>query len=94
MLSFLANRYAADAISEAPGGFSIFMSSQLGTISSSDPKSRILQVRSMFGSTELDEDSIKYFAKNDFYLADNLSGLEEQICTCIKLLENLLAKMG
>ncbi len=51
----------------------MFMFSPLGTSSSSDPKSRILQVRSMFGSAELDEDSIKCFAKNDFYLADNLS---------------------
>jgi hypothetical protein len=48
----------------------------------------------MFGNTELDEDSIKYFAKNDFYLADNLSGLEEQIYTCIKLLEKLTCKDG
>jgi hypothetical protein len=94
ILSFLANGYAADDISEAPGGFSIFMFSPLGTNSSSDPKSRILQVRSMFGSTELDEDSIKYFAKNDFYLADNLPGLEEQIYTCIKLLEKLTCKDG
>ncbi len=94
ILSFLASGYAADDISEAPGGFSIFMFSPLGTSSSSDPKSRILQVRSMFGSTELDEDSIKYFAKNDFYLADNLSGLEEQIYTCIKLLEKLTCKDG
>jgi hypothetical protein len=30
------------------------------------PEKRILQVKSMFGSAELDEDSIKYFAKNDF----------------------------
>jgi hypothetical protein len=39
----------------------------------------------MFGSAELDEDSIKYFAKNDFYPADSLAGLEEQIYTCIKV---------
>jgi hypothetical protein len=48
----------------------------------------------MFGSTELDEESVKYFAKNDFYLADSLSGLEEQICTCIKCLEKLTCKEG
>jgi hypothetical protein len=94
ILSFLANGYAADDISDAPGGFSIFMFSPLGAHKSSDQKSRILQVRSMFGSAELDEDSTKYFAKNDFCLADNLPGLEEQICTCIKLLEKLTCKDG
>ena len=65
------------------------MFSPLDSNHSSDQKSRILQVKSMFGSSELDEDSIKYFAKNDFYLAGNLSGLEEQIYTCIRLLETL-----
>jgi hypothetical protein len=48
----------------------------------------------MFGSAELDEESIKYFAKNDFYLADSLAGLEEQIYTCIKCLEKLTCKGG
>jgi hypothetical protein len=48
----------------------------------------------MFGSSELDEDSIKCFAKNDFYLAGNLSSLEEQIHTCTKLLEMLTCKAG
>ena len=45
------------------------MFSPLDSNHSSDQKSRILQVKSMFGSSELDEDSIKYFAKNYFYLA-------------------------
>ena len=94
ILSFLSNGYAADNISKAPGGFSIFMFSPLDSNHSSDQKSRILQVKSMFGSSELDEDSIKYFAKNDFYLAGNLSGLEEQIFTCIRLLETLTCKSG
>lgn len=48
----------------------------------------------MFGSAELDDDSIKHFAKNDFYLADTLAGLEEQLYTCIKCLEQLTAKNG
>ena len=94
ILAFLASGYAADDITEAPGGFSIFMFSPIGTNRSTDQKSRILQVRAMFGSTELDEESIKYFAKNDFYLADNLSGLKEQIYTCIKLLEKLTCEHG
>jgi hypothetical protein len=94
MFSFLANGHAADGISDAPGGFSVFMFSPLGAHKSSDQKSRILQVRTMFRSAELDEDSTKYFAKNDFYLADNLPGLEEQIHTCIKLIEKLTCKDG
>jgi hypothetical protein len=48
----------------------------------------------MFGSTELDEESIKCFTKKDFYLADSLAGLEEQIHTCIKCLEMLTRRDG
>jgi hypothetical protein len=94
ILSFLANGHAADDMSEAPGGFSVFMFNSLDSNHSSDQKSRILQAKSMFGSSELDEDSIKHFAKNDFCLAGNLSGLEEQICTCMKLLEMLTCRAG
>jgi hypothetical protein len=71
------------------------MFSPLVTKQRSDQKSRVLQIRSMFGSTELDEEPVKYFAKNDFHLADSLSGLEEQTHTCIKcLLEKLTCKEG
>jgi hypothetical protein len=83
-LLFLANGCQADDITQAPGGFSVFSFSPLDYIKSSDPKTNMQQVRSMFGSTELDEESIKHFAKKDFYLADSLAGLEEQIYTCIK----------
>jgi hypothetical protein len=93
-LLFLANGYQADDITEAPGGFSVFSFSPLDHVKSSDPKTNVHQVRSMFGSTELDEESIKYFAKKDFYLADSLAGLEEQIYTCIKCLEMLTRREG
>ena len=93
-LLFLANGYQADDITEAPGGFSVFSFSPLDHVKSSDPKTNIHLVRSMFGSTELDEESIKYFAKKDFYLADSLAGLEEQIYTCIKCLEMLTRRDG
>ena len=69
ILHFLTNGYAVNSISKAPGGVSIFMFSPLDTSHSFDEKRRIVQVKSIFRSTELDEDSIKYFAKNNFYLA-------------------------
>ena len=55
------------------GGFSIFMFRPLDSNHSSNQKSRIMQVKSMFQSTDLDENFIKYFVKNDFYVAYNLS---------------------
>jgi hypothetical protein len=89
LLGFFANRFTANDIQEAPGGYTMFMFSPLSAPRSKDRKKRQQQVRSMFGSTELDDDAVKYYAENDFYLADTLEGLEEQIYTCIMCLEKL-----
>ena len=70
------------------------MRSPIGHQSSSDQRSRINQVKSMFGSTELDKESIRRCAKNDFCLADNLAGLEEQIRACVRSLEELTCDCG
>jgi hypothetical protein len=94
LLGFFANGFAANDITEAPGGFTIFMFRPLTAPHSSDKKGRRQQVRSMFGSTELDDDAVSYYAENDFYLANSLEGLEEQIYTCIKCLEKLTEREG
>jgi hypothetical protein len=94
LLGFFANGFAAAEIQESPGGFTIFMFKPITAIHTKDKKARQQQVRSMFGSTELDEDAIKYYAENDFYLAETLEGLEEQIYTCIKCLEKFTERRG
>jgi hypothetical protein len=49
----------------------------------------------MFGSTGLDKDAIKYYAKNHFYLAKTLEGLKEQIYTSsIKRLKKFTERHG
>jgi hypothetical protein len=52
-------------------------------------KDRRQQVKVMFGHAELDEEAIKYYAKSNFFLPKTLSGLEEQIYTCVKVLKLL-----
>jgi hypothetical protein len=94
LLSFFANGFAANEIQESPGGFTIFMFRPITATHTKDKKGRQQQVRSMFGSTELDNEAIKYYAKNDFYLAETLEGLEEQIYTCIKCLEKFTERHG
>jgi hypothetical protein len=48
----------------------------------------------MFGQTELDEDAVKYYSTNDFFLADSVANLEEQIYTCIRCLELFTDRRG
>jgi hypothetical protein len=36
----------------------------------------------MFGNSTLDNKAVKYYSTNDFFLAESVASLEEQICTC------------
>jgi hypothetical protein len=94
LLGFFANGFAAHEIQESPGGFTIFMFKPVTARHTKDKKGRQQQARSMFGSTELDNGAIKYYAENNFYLAETLEGLEEQIYTCIRCLEKFTARNG
>jgi hypothetical protein len=95
ILSFLASGHAAAAIVKAPGSFAIFMFSPLNAdTKNTDQKSRVLQVKAMFRKAEFYEELTKHFAKNDFFLAESLTDLEEQLCTCIKCLEKLTNRFG
>jgi hypothetical protein len=46
----------------------------------------------MFGDTKLDDDAVKYFAKQDFFLADTMADLEEQLRTTLDFLILLTRK--
>jgi hypothetical protein len=52
------------------------------------------QVRAMFGKTELDDNAVKYYSTNDFFLAGSVANLEEQIYTCIRCLELFTDRRG
>jgi hypothetical protein len=48
----------------------------------------------MFGKTELDDNAVKYYSTNDFFLAGSVANLEEQIYTCIRCLELFTDRRG
>jgi hypothetical protein len=94
LLAFFANGFAATDIQESPGGFTIFMFRPITAHVPSNRKDRRQQVKAMFGSTELDDEAVKYYAENDFFLPETLADLEEQIYTCIKTLELFTEREG
>ena len=95
LLGFFARGFAADDIQECPGGFTIFMFKPVTAVDrSTDKKGRQQQIKSMFGSTELGDEAVKYYTENDFFIAGSLEGLEEQIYTCIKCLERFTERNG
>ena len=48
----------------------------------------------MFGKTKLDEETIKYYSKSNFFLPQTLADLEEQIYTCVKALDMFTVRDG
>jgi hypothetical protein len=88
LLGFFANGFAANEIQESPGGFTIFMFKPITATHTKDNKGRQQQVRSMFGSTKLHEDAIKYYAKNDFYLAETLKDSRDKFTHASNALRN------
>lgn len=95
LLGFFANGFAANNIQESPGGFTIFSFRPITADDrSKDKKGKEQQLRSMFGNIELDDEAVKYYAANDFYIPNSLEALEEQLFTCIQCLEWFTEKHG
>jgi hypothetical protein len=83
---FLAKGYAAPDIHFCPGGFTTFMFRPKSAAFHRNPEEERNAIRAMFGDTKLDDEAVKYFAKQDFFLADTLADLEEQLRTTLDFL--------
>jgi hypothetical protein len=94
LLNFFASGYEAPDIHEQPGGFSIFMFRPVTITNPKGQRDKIHQVRAMFGESTLDDEAIKFYASNDFFLADTIPDLEEQIYTCIMCLDLFTERRG
>jgi hypothetical protein len=90
----LAKGYAAPDIHHWLGGFttSMFRPKSAATYHRS-PEEERNSIMAMFGDSKLDNKAVKYFAKQDFFLANNLADLEEQLRTTLDFL-TLLTRKG
>jgi hypothetical protein len=48
----------------------------------------------LLGNTKVDDDTVLYFAQNDFYLPDSIDCLKVQLQTCIQFLDLITATKG
>jgi hypothetical protein len=94
LAQFFSTGYLATEINIQPGGFTIFMFKPKSGSSARTTKSLQQSIRSMFGDTEVDEDSVKYYAQHEFYLPHTATDLEIQLQTCISFLDTLTSKEG
>lgn len=94
LMGFFSAGYAARDIDEQPGGFTIFMFRPVSIHRPKAQKQIHSQVRAMFGNSELDDEAVKYYSANDFFLAESVADLEEQVYTCIRCLELFTDRKG
>ena len=91
---FLSTGYSAPDIEDRPGGFTLFMFRPLHRRRTRTAKELRNDVRSMFGEETLDDEMVKYFSSDDFYLPKDLYELDDMLSTCVQLLSSLTAERG
>jgi hypothetical protein len=91
---FFCMGYAATDIETQPGGFTIFMFRPKNAAQPLSQAALKQSLRHLLGDTKVDDDTVLYFAQNDFYLPDSIDRLEVQLQTCIQFLDLITATKG
>ena len=92
LIHFLSKGFRASDVDESPGGFTAFMFSSIDIDKKVSRKDRELAIRSVFGEDAVTDEVVKYYAKNDLFLASSYEDAKNQLRTCLKCLERLTYK--
>jgi hypothetical protein len=92
LIHFLSKGFRASDVDESPGGFTAFMFSSIDIDKKVSRKDRELAIRSVFGEDVVTDEVVKYYAKNDLFLAASYEDAKNQLRTCLKCLEKLTYK--
>jgi hypothetical protein len=91
---FFCIGYAATDIEIQPGGFTIFMFCPKNAAQPLSQAALKQSLRHLLGDTKVDDDTVLYFAQNNFYLPNSINRLEVQLQTCIQFLDLITATKG
>jgi hypothetical protein len=89
LIHFLSKGFRASDVDESPGGFTAFMFSSVDVDKKISRKDRELAIRSVFGEDTVTDEVVRYYAKNDLFLAASYEDAKNQLRTCLKCLEKL-----
>jgi hypothetical protein len=89
LIQFFSTGFMANDIHTKPSGFSIFMFHPDKSANGRSLKSTQQSIQAMFGDTKIDDDAVRYYSVQDFFLATSLTEFEGQLSTCIRFLELL-----
>jgi hypothetical protein len=83
---FLRTGYVATDIDECPGGFTLLMFRPLKFPVAKSVKAEQDSIRKMLGETKVDNETIKFYAENEFFIAMEVSHLEDQLTMGLQML--------
>jgi hypothetical protein len=79
MTKFLRSGFIAPDLDEAPGGFTLFMFRPTDFPPARSSKEEFNAMKALLGETKLDNDSIRFYAENEFFIAQSVGQLEDQL---------------
>jgi hypothetical protein len=87
IVEFFRTGYLATDINTCPGGFTLFMFQPADHPVAHSAKEGQNLLRSMFGESKLDDETIRFFVESEFFIAPKLAELEDQIVMGIKAMD-------
>jgi hypothetical protein len=79
MTKFLRSGFIAPDLDKAPGGFTLFMFRPTDFPPARSSKEEFNAMRALLGETKLDNESIRIYAENEFFIAQSVGQLEDQL---------------
>jgi hypothetical protein len=79
MTKFLGSGFIAPDLDEAPGGFTLFMFRPTDFPPARSSKEEFNAMRALLGETKLDNELIRFYAENEFFIAQSVGQLEDQL---------------
>lgn len=94
LIQFLSTGYINKNLDDKPGGFTFFMFRPSYVEGGHNPKLMEQSIRESFGDNKLSDDTIKYYAKMNFFLPATYEDFIVQLETAFKFLELFTRRKG
>jgi hypothetical protein len=87
LIQFLSNGYLCKTMDDRPGGFTSFMFRPAYVEGAHSTKFIEQSIREIFGDAKLDDETIKFYLKLNFFLPPSYKDFMTQLETCFRALE-------
>jgi hypothetical protein len=94
LIQFLSSGYLCKTMDEKPGGFTFFMFRPVHIDGGHNPRMMEQSIRETFGDAKLSKESVRFYAKGNYFLPPSFPDFMIQLETCYKTLELFTCRSG